>query len=797
MVPGGVYNSDALENLDELRQEVERLRERSSRLNSAILRISTSLDPDTVLREIVDSGRALTGARYGVIATVGGSGEVTELVSSGFTAEEHERMTSWPDGPRLFAHFQELPAPVRLGDLPAYVEKLGFSSDLMVSKTMLGVSMRHRGVAVGSFFLAEKERGRDFTDDDEEILVLLASQAGAAIANARSYADEQRARAELETLVEHAPVGVVIFDAANGEPVSFNHEARRIVRGLRMPGRSVEELLAIITFRRSDGREISLDEFPIAGQLSTGERVHAEEIELLAPDGRSVTTLINALPIHSAAGNVQSVVVTMQDLASLQQLERLRAEFVGLVSHELRTPLTSIKGAATTALASTPTLDREELVQFFHIINAQADHMHGLVSDLLDTGRIETGTLSVTPERIHVVDLVDEARRVFLNSGAQHTLRLDLPLDLPPVNADRRRIVQVLNNLFTNAARHSPSHSPIRVTAVRDGIHLAISVTDEGRGLPAELLPNLFRKHSGLRMADAEAPSEATGLGLAICKGLVEAHGGRIWAESGGANQGTRFTFTLAVAEEEGDAGVLAAAASRPLAPDGGKTGVLVVDDDPQTLRYVKEALGSKGYSVVVTGDPEEIPGLIRKHQPRLVLLDLLFQGTDGVELMERIPELGDLPVIFISAYGRDETIARALETGAVDYIVKPFSPTELTARVRAALRQHAEPAPFNLGALAIHYGQRRVTLEGRPLELTGTEYEMLRVLSENAGRVTTYDSLLRRVWGSKNSTDPKLVRSFAKKLRKKLEDDPANPAYIFTERGVGYRMGGSESEPG
>ena len=115
---------------------------------------------------------------------------------------------------------------------------------------------------------------------------------------------------------------------------------------------------------------------------------------------------------------------------------------------------------------------------------------------------------------------------------------------------------------------------------------------------------------------------------------------------------------------------------------------------------------------------------------------------------MEQVPELADLPVIFISGYGRDETIARALEMGAADYIVKPFSATELTARVRAALHRRAEPEPFLLGDLAIHYEQRRVTLRDRPVRLTATEYEILRVLSLSAGRVATYDVLLRKVWG-------------------------------------------------
>ena len=144
---------------------------------------------------------------------------------------------------------------------------------------------------------------------------------------------------------------------------------------------------------------------------------------------------------------------------------------------------------------------------------------------------------------------------------------------------------------------------------------------------------------------------------------------------------------------------------------------------------------------------------LIKTKKPRLILLDLVLPGTDGIALMESLPEMADLPVIFISGYGRDETIAKALRRGATDYIVKPFSPTELAARVQAALRRRAEPSePFRLGDLAIDYGGRRVTLAGRRVELTATEYELLRVLSVNAERVMTHDSLLRQVWSRTES---------------------------------------------
>ena len=137
---------------------------------------------------------------------------------------------------------------------------------------------------------------------------------------------------------------------------------------------------------------------------------------------------------------------------------------------------------------------------------------------------------------------------------------------------------------------------------------------------------------------------------------------------------------------------------------------------------------------------------------------------------------------------GRDETIARALEAGADDYIVKPFSPTALTAPIRAVLRRRAAPVPFALGALALDYDQRRVTGAGRPVELTATAYELLRVLAQDAGRVLTRETLLRRVWAGRPDADPKIVRAYVTRLRDKLADAADRPALIVNERKVGYR---------
>ena len=268
----------------------------------------------------------------------------------------------------------------------------------------------------------------------------------------------------------------MVFNAWTGVPVSLNREGRRLVDGLTNPGQTAEQLLDVLTFRRADGREISLREFPLAEALSTGETVRAEEIVIGVPDGRNVSVLLNATAIRSEEGQVESVVVTLQDMTALEELDRLRAESLGMVSHELRAPLTSIKGSAATLTEAASDLDRAEMLQFFRIIGEQADSMRDLIGDLLDVARIETGALPVPPGPVDVASLVDEARSAFQSGGGRSNLVIDLPPDLPRVMVDRRRIVQVLNNLLSNAARHSNVLSSIRVTAVPDGVHVAFSV---------------------------------------------------------------------------------------------------------------------------------------------------------------------------------------------------------------------------------------------------------------------------------------------------------------------------------
>ncbi len=786
---------------DQPHREIEALRERLSRLSAASRRINESLDFDSVLQGVLDSARSLTSARYGVMTLLDDGGCVQDFLSSGLSGEESERLWLMPEGLRIFQALTGISEPMRVPDLAQYVHAMGFTEFTIPLPVgvfrFMAAPMFHRGDRVGHVFVGDREDGEEFTREDEETLVMFASQAALVIANARTHREERQARADLETLVNTSPVGVVVFDTQTGEMTSFNREAMRIVDALRDEEQRAEDLLDVVTCVRGDGREVSLREFPLAELLSSGETVRAEEIALRVPDGRSVSVLLNATPIHAEDGRVASFVVTLQDMTPLEEQERLRADFLAMVSHELRTPLMSVKGSADTLAAESARLDPAEMAQFFRIIQDQAEHMRGLIGDLLDVARIRTGALPVDPEPADLRALVEEAGDLFRSADARNPLDVELAADLPMVLADRLRIVQVLGNLLSNAAAYSHEGSPITVSARRDGVYVAVSVADRGRGIPAELLPELFRKFSRASGEATASGADGSGLGLAICRGIVEAHGGRIRAESDGPGLGARFTFTLPAVERSATPATDASPTGSRRTP---RVRVLAVDDNPQDLRYVRDVLTRAGYAPIATVDPADVPRLMEEKKPHLVLLDLVLPGSDGIELMNDIRKQADVPVVFLSVYGQDETVARALDMGAADYLVKPFSPTELAARIRAALRKRLEPfqgepsEPYAVGGLGINYALRRVTLDGKPVELTATEYAVLYELAVHAPRTLTHAVLLQRVWGPERVGEAWLVRNVVKLLRGKLGDDAADPRYILTEPRVGYRMAEGET---
>ena len=769
-------------------------RGRLSELSEAGLRISESLDLDHVLPEVVKSACSLTNARYGVITTFDDYARFEDLYTFGFTSEESRLIADMPGGWEICQYLSGLPEPLRVPDISVHFRS-PCMPDLQLPvriSAFLSVPIEYRGLTVGGLFLGRDDADGEFTPEDEDVLVRFASLAALVISNARMYRREWKARADLEALIDTSPIGVIVFDAETKNVVSLNQETGRILGDPRMPVSSANRLISSLNLHLSDGRKLFLGEYPLVEALSTGKPLRALEVVIEVPDVHKITTLVNTTPIHSETDKVTSVVVTLQDLTPLKELERLRADFLGIVSHELRTPLTSIKGSAATALDSPSPMNPAETRQVFRIINEQADCMRDLINNLTDVTRIETGTLSVKPEPITVADLVDLARKSVLSCSNRNGIDVDIPIELPLIQADSQRIVQVLTNLLSNASENSPAGSVIRITARQEELHVVISVEDEGIGISSDRLPQLFSGFSRGDGNEGVVARKTSGFGLTVCKGIVEAHGGSIWAESEGLNLGAQFSFTIPVSDTSTTPADRSATEVRK---EDRRERILAVDDDPLVLRLVRETLSAAGYATTVTGDPDMVEQLVLSEEPDLVLMDLMLPNTDGITLMQRIAEVSDAPFIFLSAYGRDQYIVRAFEMGATDYVVKPFSPTELAARIRAVLRRRTHlsaakfPEPYIRGDLQIDYSKRLVTIANEPVRLTATEYAVLRELSSNSGRVLTHDQLLHGVWGLWASGDSRLVRSFVKKIRRKLCDDARNPTYIFTESGVGYRM--------
>lgn len=224
-------------------------------------------------------------------------------------------------------------------------------------------------------------------------------------------------------------------------------------------------------------------------------------------------------------------------------------------------------------------------------------------------------------------------------------------------------------------------------------------------------------------------------------------------------------------------------------------TKILIIDDEPDVTRAVSLTieLQEPTWQVVVSHQSEEGLMLVEESAPDAILLDLQMPDLHGFEVLERIRLFSDVPLIILTVRDDELDKVRGLQLGADDYIVKPFGHLELVARLRAILRRTERIArtgtPFLLGDLEIVWEERRVLLDGKPIRLTATEFRLLEVLAHNAGRVIANETLLGRVWGSHGTSETDYLKTYIYRLRSKLEDDPSDPQYIFTEWGVGYYM--------
>lgn len=233
---------------------------------------------------------------------------------------------------------------------------------------------------------------------------------------------------------------------------------------------------------------------------------------------------------------------------------------------------------------------------------------------------------------------------------------------------------------------------------------------------------------------------------------------------------------------------------------------ILIVEDDPGILTFLKTTLAAEGYDVLVASRGDSALSCISSHCPDCILLDLGLPDMDGEEIIASVRKWARIPIVVISARSMEVDKAAALDAGTDDYITKPFGTIELLARIRTALRHtytRAEKDEIGLrerycvGEMEINYKLYRVTVRGEDAHLTPNEFRIVALLGRNAGRVMTYKAILRELWGPSASMDNKILRVHMASIRRKIEPNPNEPRYIFTEVGVGYRMADSASEEG
>jgi two-component system KDP operon response regulator KdpE len=220
---------------------------------------------------------------------------------------------------------------------------------------------------------------------------------------------------------------------------------------------------------------------------------------------------------------------------------------------------------------------------------------------------------------------------------------------------------------------------------------------------------------------------------------------------------------------------------------------ILVVDDEPQILRVMRASLPARGYEVRTASDGDEALDEIGKQMPDIIILDLVMPGMSGLEVCRRVREFSAVPVIVLSAKGSESDKVAALDLGADDYVTKPFGMDELLARVRAVLRRRpasdADASVLEVGDVRIDNAERRVIVAGKEFKLTPKEFDVLKYLASNAGKVVTHRKLLQSVWGWQSSEQTEYLRVIINQLRRKIEPDPQHPRYILTEPWIGYRL--------
>jgi signal transduction histidine kinase len=485
----------------------------------------------------------------------------------------------------------------------------------------LATSRRRYGV-----FVVFVNRPSLFADDDLAVLGMLAEQAALAIEGRQLVEEIERERSTLAAVMSSMHEGLIVMDGegiiryANARAAQLLELDERALRGSRA-GSVMRQLRA-----RVDGADALEGHWQQALRGSDSHR--SLELRLLAPP-RSLQADVFTVEEESTDGP-RGAGVVLRDVTAERDLIRTKDELVSVVSHELRTPLASVVGFAE--LLRTRELQGAQRQQFLTVILEEGRRLTALINDFLDLQRMESGRQEIVPRPVRLRDFLEDCVAT-LGDDPAHPITLDVPPDLPAVRADPDRTQQVMTNLISNARKYSPAGGPIEISAREAEGQVIVAVQDHGLGLPPDALPRLFEKFYRVDNSDRRSIT-GTGLGLAISRKIVDAHGGRMWAESDGLGEGSRFSFSLPLADARRRSGE-----------------ILIVEDDAGFARLLEAELAGRGLSSVWVPSAEDAFDQLEIETPRAIVLDLLLPRVQGEAFLERLRReyTADLPVVVVS----------------------------------------------------------------------------------------------------------------------------------------------------
>lgn len=525
---------------------------------------------------------------------------------------------------------------------------------------------------------------------------------------------------------------------------------------------------------------------------------------------------VHSFPVYDQPGNLLGRGFLLDDITLERSSLQSRSETLSLAASELKTPLAIIKGCATTLLGNSLRWEPAVLREMLQMIDTHADRLHDVLNTLLDVWRLDAGVQQLRYSEVRFSEMLEQLVERWRKNAPRHTFDLRLPENALFIQCDALRIEQTINQLLNNAVIYSQVGTTITIRLESSAAALRLSITDQGKGIAPENLERIF--HRFYRVQQSEDSPFGSGLGLAAARATIEAHGGTLSVESAGIGQGSTFYFTLPLVPvasmmSSRQSAALPAPTSVETAPPGplSRAGVLrspyspaqspswkvvVVENDPRMARYLRAHLEEQRYEVHVVAHGLQFLRQLDLREPDLILLANNTSDIAGSEILQRLREFSRVPVLMLCDDGDEDEHLRYLDSGADDFVVKPFSIKELLARIRVLLRRRAATEPlavsetlFTTGDLLIDFAQHQVSIEGHPVQLSRTEYKLLSVLAQNVGRVMTHELLLERVWGSEYNREVDFIWVYISRLRRKIEADPRHPRYILTVPDVGYKL--------